>query len=63
MTSLNIRTLVGYGRPAASLKKSPRKIPVGEEQIRISVTTSLIRNPVKPPVPEQFWRIYKRKDI
>jgi hypothetical protein len=53
MTSFNIRTLVGHGHPAASLKKSA-KIPVGEEKIRISVTTSLIRNPVKPPVPEQF---------
>jgi hypothetical protein len=31
MTSLNIRTLVGYGSPAASLK-NPRKIPVGEEK-------------------------------
>jgi hypothetical protein len=62
MTSLNIRTLVGYGRPAASWKKSA-KIPVGEEKIHISDTTSLIRNPVKPPVPGQFcWikrgRIY-----
>jgi hypothetical protein len=62
MTSLNIRTLVGYGRPAASLKKSA-KISVGEEKIRISVTTFLMRNPVTPPVPEQFWRIKKRKDI
>jgi hypothetical protein len=49
--------------PLLHQKNICEKSQLGKEKIYRSLTTFLIRNPVTTPVPEQFWRIKKRKDI